>query len=136
MEKVENKFFVINRKRFKEIKDADDGTFGLLIPNAIDRVNESTRDFAKLYEYVTGKSMDQMYWVCNQDEPYAEDIKKIILTNGEYIKSLQSKLEKAVELLTPFAHCKCDCGECHNCLADKFISDIKALQSGADARGE
>ena len=52
------------------------------------------------------------------------------------VESLQSKLDKAVELLTPFAHCKCDCGECHNCLADKFISDIKALQSGADARGE
>lgn len=65
-------FIVINKKRFSEM-DAEQALF--CVPRLLDAISDFTRD----YEKATGKKMNQKYLVCNQDEPYAEQVKNIIL---------------------------------------------------------
>ncbi len=68
----ENKFIVINRKRFNELESEEGIITGLALIDCISR-------FRRAYEKDTGKKMNQRYIVCNQDEPYAEKVKAIIL---------------------------------------------------------
>lgn len=68
----ENKFIVINRKRLNELNSEESIMAGLVLIDCISR-------FRQAYEKDTGKKMDQRYIVCNQDEPYAERVKAIIL---------------------------------------------------------
>jgi len=69
----ENKFIVISRKRLEELN-----YFSL---KAVDDFLDALEQFKFDYESFTGKKLDQNYIVCNQDEPYAEEIKNIILSN-------------------------------------------------------
>jgi len=69
----EDKFIVINRKRFDEIE----GRTGA--KNVIDKLQLALNDFSAIYEIHMGKPIDQQYIVCNQDEPYAEKVWDLIL---------------------------------------------------------
>jgi hypothetical protein len=77
MAKYENKFIVINKKRFDEVEDK---YFAIELLFAISAFKED-------YEQKTGKKMDQEYIVCNQDEPYVGNVLKEIL-EGEERKGL------------------------------------------------
>jgi len=68
-------FIVINKKRFAEMGDEGQETYRLF-SYALD-------SFVQDYEQTTGKSLNQKYLVCNQDEPYAERVKAIILGTEE-----------------------------------------------------
>ena len=91
--KVEDKFIVINKKRLQELNDASPwGSLGLG-PNeyvtaflgALENLNSAYMD--------TGKEMNQKYWVVNQDEPYADEVIKLIL-DGEAKKITPKKEPK------------------------------------------
>lgn len=78
----EEKFIVINKKRFDEIgKDHP----------AVDQFLSALQNLNETYE-TTGKKMDQKYIVCNQDEPYAEKVLNIILnrTTAERWETVES----------------------------------------------
>ena len=77
--KKENKFIVINRKRFDELLEADERFNVGLAKRKIRKIEAAIEDFIFFYEYTTGKKMDQKYIVCNQDEPYAEKVWDLIL---------------------------------------------------------
>lgn len=66
--KYEEKFIVINKKRLSEVSEKT----ALMLIDAINNFSES-------YETETGKKLDQKYFVCNQDEPYAQKVIDIIL---------------------------------------------------------
>lgn len=68
--KMEEKFIVINFKRLYELQEFDKG--------AVDKLLRNIREFE--YSYITkvGKQLNQKYIVCNQDEPYANDVWNII----------------------------------------------------------
>ncbi|GHV91193.1 hypothetical protein AGMMS50268_16960 [Spirochaetia bacterium] len=74
---LDEKFIVINRKRFEEMAAIEPGGYfrcpeGALLENAI-------MVFTRDYECITGKKMNQKYVVCNLDEPYADEVVRIIL---------------------------------------------------------
>lgn len=83
----QNKFIVINRKRFEELAAAVlKNTNELEIKCAnryIDHLESAISMFQELYEEKTGLKMDQKYYVCNQDEPYAQEVIDCILNNGK-----------------------------------------------------
>ena len=74
MTKFEEKFFVVNCKYLDELPPYYKGIANLLI-NILDRVIPKNR-----------------YYVCNQDEPYAQKVIDIIL-EGENEKRLKRLLE-------------------------------------------
>lgn len=80
MSEYEEKFIVINRKRFDELSKI--GKFG---PVFVESFQNALKDFISYYEGWTGKKLNQKYYVVNQDEPYADDVIKIIL-DGETVK--------------------------------------------------
>ena len=45
----------------------------------IEWIIKSLQYLALEYEKITGKPMDQKYYVCNQDEPYAQKVIDIII---------------------------------------------------------
>jgi len=65
-------FIVINKKRFAEM-GAEEGDF------EYQAIHKALASFVQSYGLITGKTMNQKYIVCNQDEPYAEQVKAIIL---------------------------------------------------------
>ena len=81
MQNREEKFLVINiKKRKQDMYDACKTKQNrLYVESLIANLEEAVVDFASCYERITGKKLNQKYIVCNQDEPYAEDIWKIIL---------------------------------------------------------
>jgi hypothetical protein len=82
IEQLENdKFIVINKKRFKELNEA-----AKISPNgyftnheAIIKLNIALHEFVIAYERHTKRKLDQQYIVCNQDEPYADKVAALIL---------------------------------------------------------
>ena len=74
----QGKFIVINWKRLREIAEA--GYAGEIAAGKLRRAIALFRDD---YEKFTGKKMDQKYIVCNQDEPYADQVAEIILRHEE-----------------------------------------------------
>jgi hypothetical protein len=78
----QDKFIVINRKRFDELP-LDTSYFQL--NSAAVKLECAITKFSKDYEEMTGKKMDQRYIVCNQDEPYADEVARVIL-EGEAVK--------------------------------------------------
>lgn len=78
---LENKFLVINYKRFKEIEELtgnpemDFQKTNVWIANLLGAIE----NFQNEYFRVTGKQMNQEYIVCNKDEPYADKVINIIL---------------------------------------------------------
>ena len=89
MEKIkfEEKFIVINKKRFNEMfyaakSESDKNDTEAVENNLIEAIGEFVRE----YERITGNNFpDNKYLVCNQDEPYADTVKNIIL-QGEQQK--------------------------------------------------
>ena len=78
LDQLEDKFIVINKKRFDELDNAV--AEWSIVKGAGDRLMKAIQKFVDRYKwYVAGKSMDQKYIVCNQDEPYAEEVARIIL---------------------------------------------------------
>ncbi len=67
-----DKFIVINTKRFEELRGNSNGL-------TIKIFKEALRDFNESYRHHMRKPMDQKYYVCNQDEPYAEQVLDLIL---------------------------------------------------------
>ena len=72
MVQYEEKFIVINKKHLEEAKEE--------IP---DKINE----FIELLGFISNWLPNHKYYVCNQDEPYAQKVIDIILT-GEDKKGL------------------------------------------------
>lgn len=74
----EEKFIVINKKRFNELiehpKNENSGLAGLVVQMFIDHLNS----FKAAYQATTGKTLNQKYYVVNQDEPYAEQVLDLI----------------------------------------------------------
>lgn len=84
-------FIVVNKKRFKELKDSDPDR------SAVIRLIDSLDNFSKVYTKKTGKPLNQKYLVCNQDEPYAERVKAIILGQPDPKDKLIEQMGKALE---------------------------------------
>jgi hypothetical protein len=81
--KYEEKFIVINKNKIMELAEKeknlpDYSKKATLLLRAIDC-------FCDAYKKYTGKKLNQKYYVCNQDEPYAKKIIDIIL-EGESLK--------------------------------------------------
>ncbi len=103
-----NRFMVINLKRFDEIRDLR-FRLGFADPNPQEayELSHCLSNLVKEYEELTGKNMDQKYIVCNQDEPYAEEVARIIL-EGEEEKKRNKKIGlKDIEVMDTFRckHC-------------------------------
>jgi hypothetical protein len=95
IENLEDKFIVINKKRFEELAKRS--------PDAVDRFKAALRNFESDYLFYTGFPMSQKYIVCNQDEPYAEEVARIILESD---KSKNWK-DPAVEADPTLRSCVC-----------------------------
>jgi hypothetical protein len=88
LEQLDNdKFIVINKKRFEELNEA-----AKIPPNgyftnhrAVVKLKIALYEFAEAYERHTGKKLDQKYIACNQNEPYAGKVAALIL-GGEHEK--------------------------------------------------
>lgn len=72
-------FIVINMKRISELDRCS--PVGRIHP-AIMKLLNAVVNFEVSYEAEVGKKMNQTYWVCNQDEPYANTVIETIL-HGE-----------------------------------------------------
>ena len=78
MAEYEEKFIVINTKRYVELNE--------IMPfcrnhPAVIKLQEALKEFKDAYEGDTGKLLSQKYYVVNQDEPYADNVIKFILDN-------------------------------------------------------
>ena len=96
---TETKFFVINVKRFEELNhntrakgcncrsvgECYCDMFGLELADEVEEFKNAYEKFIKAYEERVGKFPDNKYWVVNQDEPYADEIFKLI-EKGEDFK--------------------------------------------------
>ena len=78
--KLEEKFIVLNKKRLDELNEYA-STFSS--HPAVKKLCRALDDFKEAYEADTEKSMGQQYYVCNQDEPYADEVIRIILAGEE-----------------------------------------------------
>ncbi len=82
MAEYEEKFIVINKKRFPEMIEARKhaGKMELRYPvKLIENLEDAVHMFRECYETVTSKELNQKYYVCNQDEPYAQKVIEVIL---------------------------------------------------------
>ena len=70
--KYEQKFIVINYKRFDEMNTFIEGK------ECVNRFIKAGTQFEEDYERITGKKLDQNYIVINEDEPYIQKIYKIM----------------------------------------------------------
>ena len=97
----EEKFWCINLlKRSEELDSAFYSNYE--IPPLEDsppvkKFKRAIKAFINAYEEQTGKKLDQKYYVCNQDEPYAQAIIDIILSDGKWIE--QKLSEAKIEVL-------------------------------------
>lgn len=74
----EEKFIVVNTKRFNEMNNLHGSTHPAVI-----QFLRAIRDFNIAYENTTLKAMDQKYVVVNLDEPYAPEVVRIIAEGEE-----------------------------------------------------
>ena len=85
MVKYEEKFIVINKKHIEEygLKLAEQpGMSKFYKDNPVSgNLINALIIFQVEYERITGKRLNQKYYVVNQDEPYSDNIIKIILDN-------------------------------------------------------
>lgn len=111
-----DKFIVINRKNLGCLNETDYGVFCNIIAQ-----------LAVNYEARNGKPLDHKYYVCNQDEPYAQKVLDVIL-EGEREKETTCDIEKVCYVIDK--KYSSDCGQqsgivkCHICGSDidYFIS--------------
>lgn len=84
MAEYEEKFIVINIKRLYELDNVcpqDNTTLILQRHPSVLKLEQALKDFQESYEADVGKSLNQKYYVVNQDEPYADNVIKFILDN-------------------------------------------------------
>ena len=87
--KYEEKFIVINHKRFKELDDVAPSRdrMGEAMFSRRHRANqmleEALENWRAAYENDTGKKLNQKYYVVNQDEPYADKVWELIKKGEE-----------------------------------------------------
>ncbi len=79
----EEKFIVLNKKHINEYLKAwkkNPKTKNAFRENLIVKsIYNILIAFKEDYEFQTGKELNQEYIICNKDEPYAEDVLKVIL---------------------------------------------------------
>lgn len=68
MAEYEEKFIVINKKH---------------LIDAYEKIPDKINEFFDLLGYISNWLPDHKYYVCNQDEPYAEKVIEIILKGEE-----------------------------------------------------
>jgi hypothetical protein len=78
---IKNKetFIVINRKRLEELNNIYSNPSEFIVAKSVVNLLDSLYFFKQEYEEKVGKKLNQEYIVCNTDEPYAEEVLKIIL---------------------------------------------------------
>ena len=85
MVEYEEKFIVINRKHIEEYEKCwrEKYAFSKLYPEVpqVRNLLDAIEMFTEAYEAYMGKTLNQKYYVVNQDEPYAENVIKFILDN-------------------------------------------------------
>lgn len=74
----ENKFIVVNTKRFNEMN-----TITQSIHPAVENFFKALKTLHYAYESVTGKSMDRSYIVVNTDEPYSSKVMELIVEGAQ-----------------------------------------------------
>ena len=93
MVEYEEKFIVINRKRFDELNEC--GDIWTEHP-AVLNLESALKLFKEAYECDCDKPMNQKYYVVNQDESYAGRVIQVILT-GEMHKEKELKTEQGLK---------------------------------------
>ncbi|MCP4570556.1 MAG: hypothetical protein GY841_23475, partial [FCB group bacterium] len=79
-------FLVINLKRFEELNEmCPQGSMGFTPNQAVLDLQIAIKEFKDVYE-ANIRPLDQRYFVCNQDEPYAQEVWDVIV-KGEAIKN-------------------------------------------------
>lgn len=123
--KKEDKFIVINWKRLEELSET--GHQGYLSAEGFRR---ELGKFVTRYEQRTGKTMDQQYIVCNQDEPYAEKVWDLILnrpeTSTDKCEQYETLLPQASKLIHNFY---AGLGWEHEEQGKRLLKDIDAVLS-------
>lgn len=97
----EEKFIVINKKRLVELLEHAelsglDGRKPYPVKyarTAITQLENGIKTFVEEYKNQLCEFPENKYLVCNQDEPYAEDILDIILNPSTYKEKLTLKWE-------------------------------------------
>ena len=84
MVKYEEKFIVINTKHIKELSAKHPASCNL---------DTALIWFKEAYELTTKKQLNQKYYVCNQDELYAQEVIDIIINGETMIGSSQPDVE-------------------------------------------
>ena len=87
IEYEDNKFIVINRKHLaeaeREYRKTDIAKLHskkMEVPHRfIQNLFNTLSFFSEFYNNQTGKVLNQSYYVCNQDEPYAQKVIDVIL---------------------------------------------------------
>ena len=81
MKELEEKFIVINKKRFEEMLEhcVEGFETHCFVKESILNFENALNEFCGAYSQITGKELNQKYYVCNQDEPYAEQVLALIL---------------------------------------------------------
>lgn len=87
MAEYEEKFIVINRKHLKEL-----AAYDVFSSNTVFDLNNAVKRFLQCYEGRMKKKIDQKYYVCNQDEPYAQKVIDTII-EGETSKEIEDKFK-------------------------------------------
>lgn len=75
-------FIVINRKHIDRMNKRFNDCGGRGGHPDVLRLTTALSLFAKSYRFEFGEELNQKYYVCNQDEPYSDQVLKIIL-DGE-----------------------------------------------------
>ncbi len=88
-EKNKKEFIVLNRKRFDEVFELKDDINKAYLEYVLTMLIKALDFFKNTFNSTPGlKKMDQKYYVCNQDEPYAQEVLDVIL-KGEKEKEKQ-----------------------------------------------
>ena len=83
------KFIVINRKRLAELNEVSANN---MVHNSVSTFISALKDLRISYESDVGRAMDQKYFVCNQDEPYAIAVFRLIENHEDHKQHLSDAL--------------------------------------------
>lgn len=78
----DDKFIVINTEHLEIIDEAFNSSSSQICYSEhphITCILNALKELRLEYEGITGKLIDQKYYVCNQDEPYAQKVIDIII---------------------------------------------------------
>ena len=79
MSEYKELFLVINIKRFEELDEmCPQGSLQFTSNQAVYNLQLAIKEFKETYEDNI-RPLDQKYFVCNQDEPYAQEVFDIIM---------------------------------------------------------